>query len=61
MKPRLPDVAFFCALGATESTRAFDQMRNLVGKAPRAECVATQREVASGAYRRTVCGLRKGA
>ena len=59
MKPRLPDVAFFCSLGATGSTRAFDQMRNLVGKAPRAECVATQREVASGAYRERFAAFAK--
>ena len=36
-----------------------DQMRNLVGKAPRAECVATQREVASGAYRERFAAFAK--
>jgi flavodoxin len=50
-KERLPDVAFFCTMGGRGSVRAFEEMQAVAGKAPRAGCVATAREMASEAYR----------
>jgi len=46
----LPDVAFFCTMGSRGSERAFEDMQVLTGKAPRADCAVTAREVASDAY-----------
>jgi len=57
MKARLPDVAFFCTLGASGRARVFDQMQRLAGKAPRAVCATTQRDVGSGAYRDRVAAF----
>jgi hypothetical protein len=48
---QLPEVAFFCTLGARGSENAFAQMANIVGKKPRAICAIMQREVLSGSYR----------
>ena len=48
-KGRLPAVAFFCTLGGKGSETAFAQMQEIVGKAPRATCAITARDVASGA------------
>ncbi len=48
---QLPEVAFFCTLGARGSENAFAQMATIVGKKPRAICAITQREVLSGSYR----------
>jgi hypothetical protein len=41
---QLPEVAFFCTLGARGSESAFAQMTAIVGKKPRAVCAITQRE-----------------
>jgi flavodoxin len=49
-KGRLPDVAFFCTMGGRGGERAFAEMQAIVGKAPRASCAVTAREVATGAY-----------
>jgi flavodoxin len=46
----LPDVAFFCTMGSRGSERAFEEMQALTGKAPRAGCAVTAREVTSDAY-----------
>lgn len=59
MKARLPDVAFFCTLGGAGSARAFAQMQGLTGKAPRAQCVVTAKEVSSGRYRERVSAFAK--
>lgn len=47
---QLPEVAFFCTLGASGSERTFAQMSAIVGKKPRAVCAITQRETLSGSY-----------
>jgi menaquinone-dependent protoporphyrinogen IX oxidase len=47
---QLPQVAFFCTLGASGSESAFAQMTAVAGKKPRATCAITQREVLSGNY-----------
>jgi flavodoxin len=47
---QLPEVAFFCTLGASGSENAFAQMMAVVGKKPRAVCAITQGEVLSGSY-----------
>ena len=44
---QLPEVAFFCTLGARGSESAFAQMAAIVGKKPRAVCAITQREAFS--------------
>jgi hypothetical protein len=44
---QLPEVAFFCTLGARGSESAFAQMTAIVGKKPRAVCAITQREAFS--------------
>ena len=51
---RLPDVAFFCTMGSRGSERAFEEMQAIAGKAPRAGCAVTAREVASEAYGRLI-------
>jgi menaquinone-dependent protoporphyrinogen IX oxidase len=48
---RLPQVAFFCVMGATGSERTFAQMRSLAGKSPRGTIAFTTREVVSAGYR----------
>jgi len=58
-KPRLPDVAFFCTLVGAGAARAFAQMQRLAGKAPRAECAVSDREVASGVYRERVAAFAR--
>lgn len=50
----LPDVAFFCTMGSRGSERAFAEMQAIAGKAPRARCAVTAREVASEAYGRHI-------
>lgn len=47
---RLPEVAFFCTLGASGSDSAFAQMTAVVGKKPRAVCAITQREALAGSH-----------
>jgi len=47
---QLPEVAFFCTLGASGSESAFAQMTAIVGKQPRAVCAMTQRDVLSGRH-----------
>lgn len=47
-KDRLPALAFFCTLGGAGSERAFAQMQDIVGKAPRATCAITAGDVAAG-------------
>jgi hypothetical protein len=47
-KDRLPAVAFFCTLGGAGSETAFAQMQDIVGKAPRATCAITARDIAAG-------------
>ena len=47
-KDRLPDVAFFCTLGANGSDAAFAQMQAIIGKHPRATCAITDGELAKG-------------
>jgi menaquinone-dependent protoporphyrinogen IX oxidase len=47
---QLPEVAFFCALGAKGSESTFAQMTAIVGKKPRAVCAITEREVLSGKH-----------
>ena len=59
MKARLPDVAFFCTLGATVAARAFAQMQDLAGKPPRAVCFALQKDMGSDAYRERVAAFAK--
>ena len=44
---QLPEVAFFCTLGARGSESAFAQLTAIVGKKPRAVCAITQREAFS--------------
>jgi flavodoxin len=51
---RLPDVAFLCTMGSRGSERAFEEMQAIAGKAPRAGCAVTAREVASEAYGRHI-------
>jgi menaquinone-dependent protoporphyrinogen IX oxidase len=46
-KDRLPAVAFFCTLGGAGSETAFAQMQEIVGKAPRATCAVTARDIAA--------------
>jgi flavodoxin len=46
----LPEVAFFCTLGARGSESTFAQMTAIVGKRPRAVCAITQREALSQSY-----------
>jgi flavodoxin len=47
---QLPEVAFFCTLGARGSESAFAQMTSIVGKKPRRVCAITQREALSGSH-----------
>jgi flavodoxin len=47
---QLPEVAFFCTLGASGSESAFAQMTAVAGKKPRAVCAITQREALSGSH-----------
>jgi flavodoxin len=47
---QLPEVAFFCTLGASGSESTFAQMTAIVGKRPRATCAITQRDVLSGNF-----------
>jgi hypothetical protein len=47
---QLPEVAFFCTLGAKGSESTFAQMTTIVGKQPRAVCAITQREALSGSH-----------
>jgi len=47
---QLPEVAFFCTLGARGSESTFAQMTALVGKRPRAVCAITQRDALSASY-----------
>jgi menaquinone-dependent protoporphyrinogen IX oxidase len=47
-KDRLPTVAFFCTLGGAGSETVFAQMQDIVGKAPRATCAITARDIAVG-------------
>ena len=47
---QLPEVAFFCTLGAKGSESTFAQMTAIVGKKPRAVCAITQREALSGSH-----------
>jgi hypothetical protein len=47
---QLPEVAFFCTLGARGSESTFAQMTAIVGKRPRAVCAITQREALSGSH-----------
>ena len=44
---RLPDVAFVCTMGSRGGERAFEEMQAIAGKAHRASCAMTAREVAS--------------
>lgn len=46
-RARLPEVAFLCTMGGRGDRRAFQQMERLAGKAPRAVCALTDRQVAS--------------
>ena len=48
-KQRLPAVAFFCTMGGSGGETALAQMQGIVGKAPRATCAITARDVAAGA------------
>jgi flavodoxin len=45
---QLPEVAFFCTLGARGSESTFAQMTAVAGKKPRAVCAITESEVSSG-------------
>jgi flavodoxin len=47
---QLPEVAFFCTLGARGSKSTFAQMMATVGKKPRAVCAITQRQALSGSH-----------
>src|SRR5512138_1829572 len=47
---QLPEVAFFCTLGAKGSERTFAQMTAIVGKKPSAVCAILEREVLSGSH-----------
>jgi flavodoxin len=47
---QLPEVAFFCTLGAKGSESTFAQMTAIVGKKPRAVCAITQREALLGSH-----------
>ena len=47
-KDRLPAVAFFCTLGGAGSDKAFGQMQEIAGKAPRACLAVTAADVAAG-------------
>jgi menaquinone-dependent protoporphyrinogen IX oxidase len=47
-KARLPAIAFFCTCGGAGAEAAFTQMQDIVGKAPRATCVITARDLAAG-------------
>ena len=47
---QLPEVAFFCTLGAKGSESTFAQMAAVAGKKPRAVCAITQREALSGSH-----------
>jgi hypothetical protein len=47
---QLPEVAFFCTLGAKGSESTFAQMTGIVGKKPRAVCAITNGEVLSGRH-----------
>src|SRR5664280_1093039 len=44
---QLPEVAFFCTLGARGSESTFAQMTAVAGKRPRAVCAITQHEASS--------------
>lgn len=44
-KGRFPDVAFFCTLGGNGGERAFAQMQDVIGKAPRATCAIIAKDV----------------
>lgn len=59
MKAKLPDVAFFCTCGGAGSARAFAQMREIIGKIPRAQCVIVTQEMSSGQYRERVTAFVK--
>jgi flavodoxin len=56
---RLPKVAFFCTLGGAGDARAFAQMQSVAGRAPRAVCAITARDVASGRYRERLSEFAK--
>jgi flavodoxin len=56
---QLPEVAFFCTLGARGSENTFAQMTSIVGKKPRAICAITQREVLSGNYSNRLSAFEK--
>jgi len=45
---RLPAVGFFCTLGGAGSDKAFGQMQEIAGKAPRACLAVTAADVAAG-------------
>jgi flavodoxin len=47
-KERLGAVAFFCTMGGQGGERAFEEMKAIAGKAPRASCAVTARDVKSG-------------
>ena len=49
-RQRLPKVAFFCTLGGAGSDKAFAQMQEVAGKAPRACLAVTAADVAAGRY-----------
>jgi flavodoxin len=63
-KDALPDLAFFCTCGGAGADRAFAQMRQLVGKPPKACMVLTAPDIASAdhakidAFARTVAPLK---
>ncbi len=50
-RARLPDIAFLCTMGGRGDRRAFEQMGRIAGKAPRAVCALTARQVASDCER----------
>jgi len=56
---KLPEVAFFCTLGARGSENAFAQMTAIVGKTPRAVCAITQREASSGSHVERLAAFQK--
>jgi menaquinone-dependent protoporphyrinogen IX oxidase len=56
---QLPEVAFFCTLGARGSESAFAQMAAIVGKKPRAVCAITQREALSASHAERLIAFEK--
>jgi menaquinone-dependent protoporphyrinogen IX oxidase len=56
---RLPDVAIFCTLGGAGDARVLGQMRDIIGKSPRAGLVVTARDMSSGDYREQVLTFAK--